>query len=88
MIYMFSIHGIHKNAMLLQLVTEVRIKQCMATINSQNSHKQIDGLVQEGRNSSALAMELCLSYTKPSKSCLPNQRLKRLSIHLIPTCTT
>ena len=28
----------------------------------------IDGLVQERRNSSALAMELCLSYTKPSIS--------------------
>ena len=27
---------------------------------------QIDGLVQERRNSSALAMELCLSWTKPS----------------------
>ena len=26
----------------------------------------IDGLVQERRNSSALAMELRLSYTKPS----------------------
>ena len=26
----------------------------------------IDGLVQERRNSSALAMELCLSYTNPS----------------------
>ena len=28
---------------------------------------QIDGLVQEKRNSSALAMELCLSSTNPSK---------------------
>ena len=28
---------------------------------------QIDGLVQERRNSSALAMELRLSYTKPSR---------------------
>ena len=26
----------------------------------------MDGLVQERRNSSVLAMELCLSYTNPS----------------------
>ena len=29
----------------------------------------IDGLVEERRNSSALAMELRLSYTNPSTSC-------------------
>ena len=33
------------------------------------SHKHIDGLVQERRNSSALAMELCLSCTNPLISC-------------------
>ena len=31
--------------------------------------KEIDGLVQERRNSSALAMELRLSCTNPSKWC-------------------
>ena len=34
------------------------------TATTQHSH--LDGLVQERRNSSALAMELCLSCTKPS----------------------
>ena len=29
-------------------------------------NRNIDGLVQERRNSSALAMELCLSCTNPS----------------------
>ena len=31
--------------------------------------KQIDGLVQEKRNSIANALELCLSCTNPSKYC-------------------
>ena len=35
---------------------------------SRNWRKHINGLVQERRNSSALAMELCLSCTKPSMS--------------------
>ena len=34
----------------------------------QSAEAQIDGLVQERRNSSALAMELLLSSTKPSQS--------------------
>ena len=32
-------------------------------------NSDIDGLVQERRNSSALAMELRLSYTNPSMYC-------------------
>ena len=35
------------------------------------SHRHIDELVQERRNSSALAMELCLSCIKPSTYALP-----------------
>ena len=40
---------------------------------------QIDGLVQERRNSSALAMELCLSSTNPLKWFA-----KILSMYLVP----
>ena len=32
--------------------------------------EQVDGLVQERRNSSALAMELCISCTNPPKWCI------------------
>ena len=32
---------------------------------------QVDGLVQQRRNSIANALELRFSYTNPSKSCLP-----------------
>ena len=35
---------------------------------------QVDGLVQERRNSTALAMELHLSCTNPSKYSLPSMR--------------
>ena len=34
--------------------------------NRRKHYSHIDGLVQDGRNSSALAMELCLSCTNPS----------------------
>ena len=40
--------------------------------------RQINGLVQERRNSSALAMELCLSCTKPSKC--------KVSFHWLKLC--
>ena len=38
----------------------------VALPTSQVSHYNVDGLVQERHNSSALAMELLLSYTNPS----------------------
>ena len=38
----------------------------LATGMGDNHDDNVDGLVQERRNSSALAMELCLSCTNPS----------------------
>ena len=46
--------------------------QCVKVHGLTEGH--ISGLVQERRNSSALAMELCLSCTKPSISQLGNVR--------------
>ena len=42
----------------------------------ESTNEQIDGLMQERRNSSALAMELCLSCIDPSKWTHHNYKLK------------
>ena len=42
----------------------------LACLKSSHNNFDIDGIVQERRNSSALTMELCLSCTKPSILCL------------------
>ena len=43
----------------------------------------IDGLMQKRRNSSALAMELCLFCTKPSIYCRSAPRQHRVVIHFV-----
>ena len=45
---------------------------------------QIDGFVQERRNSIANALELRLSYTNPSKLCVPGASfIYRLDLHVL-----
>ena len=48
-----------------------RLVRLLSLINDFRLMHEIDELVQERRNSSALALELRLSCTKPLKYCMP-----------------
>ena len=56
----------------------------MLSCHYKNSYykDKIDELVQERRNSSASAMELCLSCTKPSRWCHDRLMILIMEIHI------
>ena len=64
--YEHAIHGICYLGLWVDLVL-IQYKDCLTSKKHSYYKDEIDGLVQERRNSSALAMELRLPCTNPRK---------------------